>query len=817
MDNSNSDNANAVLRQAIAYIRAGHPEEARPLLADFVRQHPKSDAGWFLLSQTLSEPKQQTDCLRQALRVNPHNTLARQALERLQSGGTLVAPPAAPPIPPAPAAPKPTPPPAASSKPGTLYVSTPPPDPSLDFWVEDEPAPPEPPAAAPPQADLPSWLAGTPPAGSQAAPPPAKSASTELPPWLAEPPAKSASNELPPWLAEPPAKSAQPAAVQPSAAASNLPDWLEPFSAGEAPGSQNAVKSDNLNAVENRDLNKAEGRDLSKAEGRGQNAVEGPAAPPIPASGPAEKPAATPRAAERATPRAATGPTPSEAAQKAKARSPARKKRSDWMAIAVLGGVLLVGILVVGAGVWFFFFSGLLSNNTAIATEEPAPVAVELPSATQEDVLPPTWTPTPTLAPTATRTITPIPEPTLTPTFLPPPPTALAQMDLIQQQVADLRGLSIVFPVPRYVLPKMVAEKMLRSELENEATLTGLKNDALALSALGLIKPTYDIVSYAMNGLVDNIGGFYRHDTQVIYVLGIGFGAMEHLIYSHEFDHALVDQHFSLAGMKSSENCANNDRCQAITALIEGDATLTMAMWLKQYASPRDYLELSRYRFPAQALPEQFPPDYVIYDLNFPYESGLAFVTDLYDKGNWAKVNDAYYLPPQSTEQIIHPEKYASGEAPIPVQDAPLSNVLPAPWRMAKTNTLGEWTTYLMLAYGADKFSQQPPKQSADAAKGWGGDQYQVYYNDQTQQTALAVHWVWDTPADANQIIPLMEAYLDGRFRGAKLDRPIGKCWEANSQTTCLYSSKTETLWLFAPDQATIDLMFSLYSGFTTP
>jgi len=73
------------LRQAIAYLNLGEPQAALPILIDFVKRNPNSDQGWWLLSQATPEPKKKADCLRQTLRINPTNTLARQRLDQLES------------------------------------------------------------------------------------------------------------------------------------------------------------------------------------------------------------------------------------------------------------------------------------------------------------------------------------------------------------------------------------------------------------------------------------------------------------------------------------------------------------------------------------------------------------------------------------------------------------------------------------------------------------------------------------------------------------------------------------------------------------
>ncbi|NIV38832.1 MAG: hypothetical protein GWN58_58275, partial [Anaerolineae bacterium] len=136
----------------------------------------------------------------------------------------------------------------------------------------------------------------------------------------------------------------------------------------------------------------------------------------------------------------------------------------------------------------------------------------------------------------------------------------------------------------------------------------------------------------------------------------------------HEYAHALVDAHFDIGSIGVYPLCERTqDSCDAISALVEGDATLTMTQWWQQYANPQDVEDILTYNPPSRTLPDQFPPPYSLPDSSFPYDQGLTYVEFLYNRGNWAEVNRAYDELPASTEQILHPEKYLAGEQPIEV------------------------------------------------------------------------------------------------------------------------------------------------------
>jgi hypothetical protein len=636
-------NPSETLRQAAILINSGQLGQAQPILLDFVRRDPNSERGWFLLSQVLPETKQQIDCLRMVLKINPANVSARQRLDQLEG----------------------------RSQPGS---------------AQPEKAP----------------------------------------------------------LASP-----EPAVTDTSA---------------RPQGTLSAEEISLLDAV--------------------------------------------------ASPPQATKQSPPTSRQKARQ---SKKASRLWLALAA-GVVLILFAAVCVSGFW------LVSNLPT----EPLPVAqiTRLTSAPTQEVtsenavhLPPTWTPTFTPTITPTPTVTPTPQPSATPTFMVPVPTQVAQMEQIEQQVQTLRALPLQNKVPSYIVPAPVAAQMLENEVTSQGGIPRLADEAHALSALGLISPTYDLVKYALNGMVDNIGGFYSLNLKEIFILGLQFGGLERTVYAHEFDHALVDQQYNLSQLESSEVCTNNsDRCDAVKALIEGDATLLMRQWLEKYATPQDYREILLYQQPFHIIPEEAPPDFAVRSLNFPYENGLSFVQSLYNSGGWPTVDQAYQRPPETTEQILHPEKYQAGEGALPVMDVPLDTVLGEGWRKVDASVLGEWTTYLILADSADVSARLEDATAKNAAAGWGGDTYQVYYSEpngnRAERTVLAAHWAWDQPQDASEFEKAMISYLGNRFHGTKLKQPTGSCWETSQQTACLFSKDTETLWVITPDQATLDKIMALYPNF---
>lgn len=401
---------------------------------------------------------------------------------------------------------------------------------------------------------------------------------------------------------------------------------------------------------------------------------------------------------------------------------------------------------------------------------------------------------------------TPVADPAALPTSADPAavsgPTALdAQLDVIQGQVAELRGLPPIGAVQRTTLTPEQLRAHVEEDFLQDYTADEARDDALTLVALGLLDPGVDLYGLYLDFLSDQVAGFYDDETKQIYVVqGAGFGGPERLTYAHEYGHALQDQHYGLEALGfSDEACeADSEKCAAVQALIEGDATLIELQWLTERATPEDYQQVLDFANSYESSVYDSAPEFLKKDFGFPYDAGYAFVQYLYDLGGWPAVDEAYRGPPVSTEQILHPERYPS-DAPQTVTLPPLDGVLGPGWREVDADVVGEWYTRLILE------AHLPEPQAALAAEGWGGDAYRVYHADDPARWVLVMHSVWDTGADAQEFARAFTDYAGARFNGPALS-PNGDACRRDSRfgLSCLRQVPGQTLWIMAPDEETL-------------
>ncbi len=72
------------LKYAEQLLQEGKVLEARAVLVEYVQHNPSSERGWWQLSFTLTDPKQQIDCMERVLRIDPNSTLAQSRMDTLK-------------------------------------------------------------------------------------------------------------------------------------------------------------------------------------------------------------------------------------------------------------------------------------------------------------------------------------------------------------------------------------------------------------------------------------------------------------------------------------------------------------------------------------------------------------------------------------------------------------------------------------------------------------------------------------------------------------------------------------------------------------
>ncbi len=204
----------------------------------------------------------------------------------------------------------------------------------------------------------------------------------------------------------------------------------------------------------------------------------------------------------------------------------------------------------------------------------------------------------------------------------------------------------------------------------------------------------------------------------------------------------LIDQHHA------PQPAGTYDAQMAAAALRMGDAEVVKYHVLHKDGLPAELrktlaAQAVEWETSGSKLASAIVPRVLVRTGDFPWRRGALLSLALHAKGGFAALDQAYARPPASTEQVLHPEKYAANEAPSAIDLAPAVDLLKgAGWAEAYRTTLGELGAALVLE------SHFPREDLAAVSEGWAGDTLAVF----TKEGApLLVLWAtaWDRDPDA--------------------------------------------------------------------
>lgn len=269
-----------------------------------------------------------------------------------------------------------------------------------------------------------------------------------------------------------------------------------------------------------------------------------------------------------------------------------------------------------------------------------------------------------------------------------------------------------------------------------------------AYRLFGLIPDTLDLRELLLALYTEQVVGYYDPDSAALYVVQGTPSAQLTVTLVHELVHALQGQYVPLDSLLSLER--QNDRRMAAQAVMEGQAMLSSLLALNPSVDLAAVPELWRdIRDRIRAQQERMPifsgaPLIVREALVFPYLAGMDFVR--WFRAQRDTVPFGARLP-ISTEQILHPERYASGDVPADLAFPP------APTPVYDDN-LGEFEIRILLTQltGTEAAGVRGPLE-------WAGDRYAVYRAP--DGSGALVWWtLWDTERAA-----------------ARMERVLAKAW----------------------------------------
>lgn len=349
----------------------------------------------------------------------------------------------------------------------------------------------------------------------------------------------------------------------------------------------------------------------------------------------------------------------------------------------------------------------------------------------------------------ATPSVAPTTSPSASPSSAPSGPISSAEADAIydaiEAQVVEMRGLEPV-DVKRETIDSEALKTFNMRTFDEDNPPEYIAANERLYKAFGLLPPDQSLKQLYLDLIDSQVAGFYRPDDKTLYVVSRtgSIGGADKITFAHEYDHALQDAAFPVfKDMK--ELLDETDRALARAAIYEGDATWLMFQWGSASLTPEEFAaaQAAGADPESMAVLERTPP-ILVESLLFPYTAGPAFIVPIHTASGWPAVDALYDKLPLSTEQILHPDKFRAGEAPVAVQlPTALAADMGDGWTQAIQDTFGEFQLGVWLRESGISASD-----ASAAAAGWGGDRLAVL-NGPDEAWAVVLRSTWDTEDDA--------------------------------------------------------------------
>lgn len=315
-------------------------------------------------------------------------------------------------------------------------------------------------------------------------------------------------------------------------------------------------------------------------------------------------------------------------------------------------------------------------------------------------------------------------------------------VDSLRAPVEQATGLTFKANPRVAIRSRSQVRAYLIRKLDEQLPPAKLKGLETTYKLFGLLPDTLQLRALLEDLYTEQVAGYYDPDSATLFAVADADPVQLRLVLAHEMIHALQGQYIPLDSIL--HDTSNNDRLTAAQAVLEGQATLASIEVLapgQDVGANPEFWELYREQVRQQqsSMPVFAKAPLVVREsLIFPYLAGAEFL-------HWWKTSPLRdtvpYGPrmPVSTEQILFPDRYLRGDAPLRLTLPPSSEVI-------HEDVLGESEMRVLTARlsGAREVRTSGPI-------GWAGDRYRVFPTP--GGPALVWYVVWDDLRSAERFI----------------------------------------------------------------
>ncbi len=335
----------------------------------------------------------------------------------------------------------------------------------------------------------------------------------------------------------------------------------------------------------------------------------------------------------------------------------------------------------------------------------------------------------------------------------------------VLKKLSEITGFAVSKPVDQKTMRREELKAYFEERLKEVVKPEEIRIEEMTLKKFGFVPADFDLKSTTIDLMAEQAAAFYDYRKKKMVLLDApDGGAMAEMTLVHELAHALADQHVNLEKFLKKGN-SSDDSSMARTAVMEGQATYLMSEFManKMGQSLKDTpMMVDMMSRMASAGGSGFPvfekaPLYMRESLVFPYAKGMVFQHKVVLKYGQKGYREVFERAPNTTQEILHPEKYFDRIQPASPKLAALAK--PRGWKKQAEGTVGEFDLSILL--------KQYSEGSEALAEKWRGGGYQLWEDRVGKRAALIFSTAWEDEKSAREFFAAYRKILAG-----KLDKP---------------------------------------------
>jgi hypothetical protein len=380
---------------------------------------------------------------------------------------------------------------------------------------------------------------------------------------------------------------------------------------------------------------------------------------------------------------------------------------------------------------FIFLVSLALAQTTPSTPPQPTPPAVATPQQ-QPSLVPPQTSPTPQSTQTPQPQGTPSHRLEMEPVETVHQITPAEAKELFRSVDEILRfaskdtGLPIKKKVKRTIVSRPQVEKYIGDKFKDDADRIRFERSELVEKKFGLLPRTFDLHSFLVKLLTEQVAGYYDEKTRTMNLLDWNEPEMQRPVMAHELTHALQDQSFNLEKMSKhdehdeevekhglddlDELVRNDEDSTCRSAVLEGQAMIVLLDYVlapqgQSVEKMPQVVELMQASMDKSRGSPVFDsaPLLLQEELAFSYRQGMQFIKDLLVAGGkQLAYTGVFARMPQTTREIMEPKEYLAGRR-VPPLLLPDLGFLKKDYEPYDAGAVGELDVSLLLRIYADE------------------------------------------------------------------------------------------------------------------